>query len=466
MVSHPAFAVRSTARTSLLATFILALTIFRPALAQTQDAPFVPVPATPYVTTAVCAGNDPRDQLCALLTGDATTRLPLDADLLTDLRDFYGARNYAPAWNGPDGAEQARAALGVLASADADGLDPIDYRPPIASSAPSTVENDILLTASILRYARDLRLGRVPPSQRPEDVGLPIQYYSFGRDLESALEHGGVTQYLAAQRPANPEYTRLAEALARYRQDGQSEKADTIMANMERWRWMPRPLESRYIMANEAAADLKVVDGDQVILTSRVIAGKPSMPSPILRAEARGIIVNPPWNVPANIARREILPKVRRNPHYLAAHGFVWRDGQIQQRAGAHSALGRVKLDMPNDFSVYLHDTPGKALFASDKRNLSHGCIRVQEIVPLASVVLTGQADEDGEERVRDAIAQGATRWITAPVAIAVYFSYWTAVPDADGDVQFFPDVYGRDARLLALLRRSSTTRVSLETER
>jgi murein L,D-transpeptidase YcbB/YkuD len=140
----------------------------------------------------------------------------------------------------------------------------------------------------------------------------------------------------------------------------------------------------------------------------------------------------------------------------------VWRgDGQIQQRPGARSALGRVKLDMPNGFNVYLHDTPGKALFAHDNRNLSHGCIRVQAILPLAGIVVAGNADE-GQPEVEAAIARHATREILAPVEIPVYFSYWTAVAGDNGEVQFYPDVYGRDARLLELLHRSTTERVSL----
>ena len=401
----------------------------------------------------VCPGNDPRAVLCTLLA-DPENRLAIRADELNDIRNFYADRDFAIAWNGP----QAQEALDLLARADADGLDPLDYRPASANGQ-SPAERDILLTAAILRYARDLRLGRVPESERGDSVDLPFAYFDAGHELSSALTRGGVGQFLAAQRPSSPQYAHLAEALALYREKGETERADQVIANMERWRWMPHPLETRYIMANEAASDLVVVDNGSVILNSRVIVGRPSMPSPIIRAEVRGIIVNPPWNVPANIARREILPKGRG---YLRAHGFVWRgDGQIQQRPGARSALGRVKLDMPNGLNVYLHDTPGKALFARDNRNLSHGCIRVQAILPLAGIVVAGDA-EAGEPEVEAAIARHATREILAPVEIPVYFSYWTAVADDNGDIQFYPDVYGRDARVLAALHRATTERVSL----
>ena len=421
--------------------FVLALTI-----AADAQAP-APMPSQ------ICPGNDSRAVLCTLLA-DPQNRLPLGPDALNDIRNFYADRNFDIAWSGP----QADAALEALAHADADGLDPLDYRP-AGMTGESPAEHDVLLTAAILRYARDLRLGRVKESERGDSVDLPAVYFDAGHELSAALQRGGVAQFLAAQRPQEPEYARLAQALAQYRQSGDTEHAERVIANMERWRWMPRPLESRYIMANEAASELDVVDNGTVILTSRVIVGRPSMPSPIIRAEVRGIIVNPPWNVPPNIARREILPKGR---HYLAAHGFVWRgNGQIQQRAGAHSALGRVKLDMPNGFNVYLHDTPGKALFARDNRNLSHGCIRVQAILPLAGIVVAGNADE-GQPEVEAAITRHATREILAPVEIPVYFSYWTAIADDNGDVRFYPDVYGRDARLLELLHRSTSQRVSL----
>ncbi len=412
--------------------------------------------APAQIPTQDCPGNDARAVLCTLLA-DPSHRLPLSPDQLANLREFYAARNFEPAWNGP----QAQAALNALANADADGLDPLDYRP-ASASAESPVERDLLLTSAVLRYVHDLRFGRVPASERGDFVDLPVPTLDLPRELGDAIDRGNVGQFLAVQRPADPQYRRLAEALARYREQGDSQHADTVIANMERWRWMPRPLESRYIMANEAASDLVVMDGGSVVLTSRVIAGKPKMPSPIMRADVHGVIVNPPWNVPPNIARREILPKGR---HYLRAHGFVWRgNGQIQQRPGPRSALGRVKLDMPNGFNVYLHDTPGKAMFARDNRNLSHGCIRVQAILPLAGIVVAGDADADsGEERVKDAIAGGATREIMAQADIPAYFAYWTAVADDSGDVHFFPDVYGRDSRLLAALHRSTATRVSFE---
>ena len=301
---------------------------------------------------------------------------------------------------------------------------------------------------------------------------------AYGQAVLVRLAAEGIT--LPASSDSEDLEERLATALSRFQQthglpvDGKlgkqtlealnmsaAQRADTIAANLERWRWMPRPLEARYIMVNVPANTLEVVDHGAVILSSRVVAGRPSDPTPILRAEVRGIVVNPPWNVPSKIARREILPKLRRDPQYLEKHDMIVKsDGQIQQLAGPQSALGTLKLDMPNPFAVYLHDTPSRNAFALDKRHLSHGCVRVQAILPLASIVLAGDASS-GEATLKDAIASGATQSIPVPGPVPVYFAYWTAFVDDDGTVEFRPDVYGRDERLLTVLHRGGPMRVT-----
>lgn len=487
--------------------------------------------STPAATA--CPPSDPAKSLCALLAGDPTDRLPIAGGEVSDLRSLYGARNYAPIWSGSSEVEQqARAARSRLGSADQDGLDPSEYR---TDDRTPSAAGDILLTDAVLRYARDLRTGRVPVLDRGNDVSLPAPQIDLVHGLSEAIAKNTVAQFLDAQKPSEPEYGRLATALARYRAidahggwpilppapaggladqplyqaalatrlsmegfavdtnqlaaslsqyqqthglhvDGKFGKetlealnvpaavrADTIAANMERWRWMPRPLEASYIMVNVPANTLEVVDKGESILSSRVVAGRPHDPSPILRAEVRGIVVNPPWNVPAKIARREIFPKLRADPNYLAKNDMVLRNGQLQQQPGAKSALGTIKLDMPNPFDVYLHDTPARNAFALDKRNLSHGCVRVQAILPLASIVLTGDPTS-GEAKLQDAIAAGATQSIAIPAPLPVYFAYWTAFVDQDGTAEFRPDVYRRDERLLAILHHAALTRLSRAT--
>jgi murein L,D-transpeptidase YcbB/YkuD len=213
--------------------------------------------------------------------------------------------------------------------------------------------------------------------------------------------------------------------------------------------------------------------GGKRVLTSRVVVGRPSSPTPILRAEGAGITVNPPWNVPHSIAAREILPKLKRDRAWLASNDMVLLDGpaddpqglrvnwrairagtfpyQIRQYPGPHNPLGQIKLELPNRFDVYLHDTPTKAAFRQPVRQLSHGCVRVEGILPLASYALA--ADLKAIQQITLAIARGDTKYISLRKKLPVYFLYWTAFPGADGTLQYRPDVYGRDQRLIAALQ-------------
>jgi murein L,D-transpeptidase YcbB/YkuD len=252
-----------------------------------------------------------------------------------------------------------------------------------------------------------------------------------------------------------------------------SDRVMQIVANMERWRWLPRQLESRRVMVNAADGMLEVVDDGHVVLRSRVIVGTPETRTPIFRAVATGVTFNPPWNVPASIARNEILPRLRRNPNYLQAQNIVLLNGrsgdphgtrinwqrvtpdafpyQLQQLPGVNNALGQAKIEMASPFSVYLHDTPGKRDFSRTDRHLSHGCIRVEEIVGLAALALGVDV-----AAVTDATASGQTKYVSLGRPLPVYVLYWTAMADADGTIQFRPDKYGRDERVLRALRTAS----------
>jgi murein L,D-transpeptidase YcbB/YkuD len=192
-----------------------------------------------------------------------------------------------------------------------------------------------------------------------------------------------------------------------------------------------------------------------------------------LRADGAAITVNPPWTVPRSIAAKEILPKLKRNPAWLTTQDMVLLNGppgdpqglnvnwraipagtfpyQVRQYPGPHNPLGRIKLELPNRFDVYLHDTPNKASFGRSARQLSHGCVRVEQILPLASYALA--ADLSAMQRITKAIDSGDTSTISLQKKLPIYFLYWTAVLGSEGEVQYHPDVYGRDRRLIAALR-------------
>ena len=256
------------------------------------------------------------------------------------------------------------------------------------------------------------------------------------------------------------------------------ERVAQIVANMERWRWLPRQFEERYVAVNVPDQSVKYVRGGSTILTSRVIVGRKSSPTPITRTQIVAAVVNPPWNIPGDIAARDLLPQLKRNPNFLATKHMVVTDGPpndpygktidwrkvvpadfpyaIRQLPGPETALGVVMLDSPNDFDVYLHDTPNKKWFASQDREISNGCVRVQQILPLASLALTDDTAA-GMPQLSKAVKTHETQRLMLNKPLPVYFLYWTATANEDGSVAFRPDRYGRDATLIAALTKGQT---------
>ena len=251
------------------------------------------------------------------------------------------------------------------------------------------------------------------------------------------------------------------------------QRVQQIAANMERWRWLPHQLESRYIAVNVPGQTVKFVRDGKAVLTSEVVVGRKSSPTPITRAMVVAAVVNPPWDIPGDIAARDLLPHLRQNPDYLQTKRMVVTNGPkgdpygrkinwrkvipaefpyaIQQLPGPNAALGAVMLDSPNDFDVYLHDTPNKKLFSLTNREISNGCVRVQEIFPLAALALKDDVQQ-GKAALEKEEKTGKTQRLALDNPLPVYFLYWTAVADADGRVEFLPDLYGRDAPLIAAL--------------
>jgi L,D-transpeptidase YcbB len=235
---------------------------------------------------------------------------------------------------------------------------------------------------------------------------------------------------------------------------------DTILANLERWRWMPHDLGKDYAIVNLPDYTLRVFHEGQQLWMTRIVTGKPTMATPIMTAEMKYITVNPTWNVPPSIVAREYMPALAQDPTVLARMGLRVSynpDGSIHisQPPGDHNALGRVRFNFPNKFLVYQHDTPDKNLFALDKRAFSHGCMRVQNPVKYAEVLLSIVRPGEGysEERIHKMIASRGEQDIQFPHYLPVHLTYQTAFVDDDGRLEFREDMYGRDQALIAILK-------------
>jgi L,D-transpeptidase YcbB len=248
---------------------------------------------------------------------------------------------------------------------------------------------------------------------------------------------------------------------------------DIILANMERWRWMPHDLGNTYVIVNLADFTLRVMHDGKPVWTTRIVDGKPEMPTPIMQAEMKFITINPTWNVPPSIVNHEYLPALQQDPTVLDRMGLkVGKnpDGTVHiwQPPGEHNALGRIRFNFPNKFLVYQHDTPDKYLFAYDKRAYSHGCMRVQDPQRYAEVLLSLVRPNDGYtlERIKKMIDAGGEQDIQLPTFIPVNLTYQTAFVDDDGKLQFRDDVYGRDKQLLAILKGDDRKMADVAVER
>ena len=220
-----------------------------------------------------------------------------------------------------------------------------------------------------------------------------------------------------------------------------------IAANMERYRWLPRTFGTRYIFVNVPAFKLEAFDSGQRVLEMKVIVGQEyqDKATPVFADSMETVVFRPYWNVPPSIAEKEIFPKggaymARENMETFNDHG---RTG-VRQRPGPKNALGFVKFLFPNDFNIYLHDTPNHELFNKDVRAFSHGCIRVEKPDELAQWVLGWPAD-----KVEQAMHDGPNdRGVRLPRKIPVYITYFTTYIN-DGQLYFGNDLYNRDDKLV-----------------
>jgi murein L,D-transpeptidase YcbB/YkuD len=247
------------------------------------------------------------------------------------------------------------------------------------------------------------------------------------------------------------------------------ERIEQITLNLERWRWLPADLGRLHVRVNIAGFDLRVVEEGTDRLQMRVVAGRAYRQTPVFSDQISYLVLNPYWHVPHSIAVKDKLPDFRRDPSLVSKLGYeVFRGWgadatpidpstidwnavsassfpyRLRQRPGPQNALGQVKFMFPNAHSIYLHDTPSRALFGQAERNFSSGCIRVEHPLDLAAVLLRHNEGWT-RERIESTVGNDTEKTVVLPEKVPVHLLYWTAWATADGPVHFRRDVYDRD---------------------
>ena len=252
-------------------------------------------------------------------------------------------------------------------------------------------------------------------------------------------------------------------------------RVQQLALNLERWRWLPADLGERHILVNVPEYRLEVWDHGQVPVSMRVVVGKKDTPTPIFNDDMTYVVFAPYWNVPPDIVKNETVPQALRDPAFLARTNMEVLDKsgtpvdpasidiehageyRFRQRPGASNSLGLVKFMFPNQFNVYLHDTPADSLFARAIRSFSHGCVRLEQPDKLAQYLLADQPSWTAD-RINGAMHGGQETTVKLSRPLPVYLGYWTARISADGILQFRDDLYGVDARQSALLSQALGT--------
>ncbi|NID14822.1 L,D-transpeptidase family protein [Luteibacter yeojuensis] len=553
---------------------ILTLAVALPGVATAQNlSPAASAAAPPPIVAPSSAASAPAplptdDPLAQAIYARLRQMAPLDGGPLSRreaalgqaLANFYMQRQYAAAWSDETNVRQL---LAGLASVEADGLLPEDYRyselrtmaealkdPDLSPAA--RAEFEISATGAYITALVHLARGKVDPNRLDPTWNFdpaaidPQQGMSM---LETSIEERTVDQAFAMARPQNPLYAKLRDALARLRATAagggwpivpggpaltpgmkdprvvalrarlvaggyldptlaQGEQFDDplkdavrrfqtdqyldadgsvgaetlaalnvpiasrigqVRANLERARWLLHSLPGTFVVVDVAGYKISYYRDGQPVWKSRVQVGKPYRSTPIFRSQITYVTFNPTWTIPPTILKNDVLPKIRRNPSYLAnnrirvldrsgkvvpASSVDWahpRGITLRQDAGPGNSLGRVTIRFPNAFSVYLHDTPHQELFEKARRDTSSGCIRVERPLELVEL-LFDDAGKWNRQAIEDRIAMKTTQNVTLPTAIPVLLAYWTVDIGEDGKLAYKPDLYQRDGALLTAL--------------
>lgn len=410
------------------------------------------------------------------------------------LNGIYQKRNYQPLWYDDSGfTPKAAMIVAALKKSVYEGLTPSDYfvselTSLLTSQSPEQkAKADVLLTAAVLRYALDLTIGHpalmiADPTNFAELSDLDLNPMTVIEQIQASTSVDEVVNKLP---PSHDHYKKLKLELSKILAlaaptKEQREAADKIRINMARWRWQSHLLGDRYVLVNITNARLQAYQKEKLEISFPVIVGKLENQTPVTSGYIRHIEIHPSWNIPPSIAKNEQLKKLQANPRHLAEKHIrlfsSWDDNakeldstkinwktispermtmfRLRQDPGPQNSLGKMKFIFPNPWSIYLHDTPGQILFNETNRGLSHGCIRVHDPIGLAVFILNNQDKYSNSTAVKELVATAKPRDLEVKRPVAIHITYQTAWVDNAGKLQFAPDIYGQDKKILSALNK------------
>ena len=354
----------------------------------------------------------------------------------------------------------ARSLLGVIEAIEAEGLIPADYQPTAlrtAIAAGPGAALDAQAAKSFGWLIEDMRDGRTRIDSR-------LQWFAIDTDVAShptaavmakALEAQDIAGAIADLAPVTPDYAALKGLLA-ITPKTEKAKRNLIRANMDRWRWLQRDLGKFYLLTNVPEFQLRLTVDNSIIKSYRTVVGKVGKTAtPQLAEVVEGVIFNPTWTVPQSIVKGEGLgARLVGNPAQAAREGYKVtkaKNGMITvvQQPGARNALGYMKLDMPNEHAIFVHDTPSRGLFGNAYRALSHGCIRTEKAVQLGMTMAILGSGKSTDELVA-IVKSGEYTRVPMTKTFPIYITYFTMATDINGKMGTFADLYSRDAPVLA----------------
>jgi murein L,D-transpeptidase YcbB/YkuD len=491
-----------------------------------EPAPAAPGAGQRTAPVSVAAETDPIVIEARRLTGELGNRTAGAAQDRAAVAAFYAEGTPAPIWTSRDGlSARGRAVVEEIGRAADWGLDPAAFdlgaAPASGASTSELAAAEVRISQAVLTYARHARGGRIDPTSLSANIDMRPRIFEPRTVLDglSGVEDAG--GYLRGLHPRHEGFQRLRQALLDLRSGdrkapvenasapvaeadepagkkgsksagkakpapklSRSETEQRIIVNMERWRWMPDELGAFHVFDNVPEQVTRVVRDGKVVLTEKIVVGKPVTPTPLFSANMRFVIFHPTWGVPDGIKTNELGPILRRasskggwffgdndgasralarhdlrvvhrgrevNPDSVDWSNVDIRQFSFVQPASSKNVLGVVKFRFPNKYDVYMHDTPERHLFNQSSRAYSHGCMRVQNPMRLAEVLL---AHDKGwsADKVQSFVGRGTTSDITLDKPIPVHITYFTASVDDQGALKLHGDLYGMDSRVASAL--------------